>query len=63
MRLFKRTKSKIESMGVRTFNPLNKSTAENEIKPRCHASILNYWSRDGHFNNDLYLQIINAKNK
>lgn len=63
MKLFKKFKSQIEPMEVVTFNPLNRSKAENEIKPRFHASILNYWNRDGHFNNDLYLQIINAKNQ
>ena len=60
MKLFKKFKSQIEPMGVVTFNPLNRSKAENEIKPRIHASIVKYWDS---FDNELYNKLIHIKNQ
>lgn len=60
MKLFKKFKSQIEPMKVVTFNPLDRSKAENEMKPRIHAAIVKYWDS---FNSDLYNQLINIKNQ
>lgn len=62
MKLFKKKPKQLEvgPMPVYTFNPLKRSTAENSIKPRIHASIVTHWDN---FNKDLYDQLLIIKNQ